>query len=98
MPPSCRLASGEEALHRSASAKEAEAAPELAQDALQTLLSNLSNAGADAAEGHARRILLGLGFTFRQIESPVSQLSGEESSLPGASPAYGGNTHVKQNP
>ena len=40
------------------------------------LLDNLSNAGADAAEGRARRILLGLGFTPRQMDSPVSRLSG----------------------
>ena len=46
------------------------------------LLSNLSNAGADAAEGQARRILLGLGFTPRQMDSPVSQLSGQNSTLP----------------
>ena len=73
----CRLAAGEEALHRSASAKEAEAAPDLAQDMLQTLLDNLNIAGADAAEGRARKILLGLGFTSKQMESPVSKLSGQ---------------------
>ena len=89
MPPSCakqlhsccRAAAGEEALHRSASAKEAEAAPGLAQDTMQTLLDNLSNAGADAAEGRARKILLGLGFTSGQMDSPVSRLSGQPANV-----------------
>lgn len=51
---------------------------------LQTLQDNLSNAGADAAEGRARRILLGLGFSSKQMDSPVSQLSGDNVILPGA--------------
>ena len=45
------------------------------------LLDNLSNAGADAAEGRARRILLGLGFTTRQMDSPVSRLSGQHTAF-----------------
>ena len=77
----CRLAAGEEVLHRSASTKEAEAAPGLAQDMMQTLLDNLSNAGADAAEGRARRILLGLGFASGQMDSPVSRLSGHPNNF-----------------
>jgi len=47
---------------------------------LQTLLDNLNIAGADAAEGRARKILLGLGFTSRQMDSPVSKLSGQTST------------------
>ena len=74
----CRLAAGREALHRSATAKEVEAAPALAQDALQGLVDNLSAAGADAAEARARKILLGLGFTTGQLSAPVSWLSGED--------------------
>ena len=74
----CRLAAGREALRRSPTAKEAEAAPAPAQDALQGLLDNLSAAGADAAEARARKILLGLGFSTGQMGCPVSQLSGED--------------------
>ena len=74
---SCRLAAGEEALHRSASAKEAEAVPGMAQDTLQTLLDSLSAAGADAAEARARKILLGLGFKTQQMDAPTSRLSGK---------------------
>ena len=74
----CRLAAGEDVLRRSATAKEAEAAPALAQDALQGLVDNLSAAGADTAEARARRILLGLGFSTGQMGSPVSRLSGED--------------------
>ena len=73
-----RLAAGRDALHKSATAKEAEAAPALAQDALQGLVDNLSAAGADAAEARARKILLGLGFSTRQMGAPVSRLSGED--------------------
>ena len=73
---SCRLAAGEEALHKSASAKEAEAVPGMAQDTLQTLLDSLSAAGADAAEARARKILLGLGFKTQQMDAPTSRLSG----------------------
>ena len=76
----CRLAAGKEALHRSASSKEAEAAPDLAQDMLQTLLDNLNIDGADAAEGRAQKILLGLGFPSKQMDSPVSKLSGQTST------------------
>ena len=74
----CRLAAGEEALRRGATAREAEAAPALAQDALQGLADALSAAGADTAEVRARKILLGLGFSAGQMGSPVSQLSGED--------------------
>ena len=73
----CRLAAGEESLRRGATAKEAEAAPALAQDALQGLVDALSVAGADAAEARARKILLGLGFSTGQMGSSVSRLSGE---------------------
>ena len=74
----CRLAAGEEALRRGATAKEAGAAPALAQDALQGLADALSAAGADAAEARARKILLGLGFSTGQMGSPVARLSGED--------------------
>ena len=73
----CRLAAGEDAMRKGATAKEAEAAPALAQDALQGLTDALSAAGADAAEARARKILLGLGFSTGQMGSPVSRLSGE---------------------
>lgn len=74
----CRLAAGREALHRSATAKEVEAAPALAQDALQGLVDSLSAAGADAAEARAQKILLGLGFNTGQMGASVSRLSGED--------------------
>ena len=49
----------------------------MAQDTLQRLLDSLSAAGADAAEAHARKILLGLGFKTQQMDAPTSRLSGK---------------------
>jgi ATPase subunit of ABC transporter with duplicated ATPase domains len=76
-----RLAAGEEALHRSASAMEAQAVPRMAQDTFQTLIDSLSAAGADAAQARARKILLGLGFKTQQTDAPTSRLSGKAGVL-----------------
>ena len=74
----------EAAAERKPSARELEAALAAAQERLEGLLESLSIADADAAEGRARRILRGLGFSSRQIDSPVSLLSGDTlaASLP----------------
>ena len=66
----------EAAAERPPSTRETTAAPAVAQGLLETLLENLSIADADAAEGRARKILLGLGFSARQIDGSVLLLSG----------------------
>lgn len=71
-----RLAAAEESAAREITPKELSAAPGLAQSMLEGLLESLSIADADAAEGRARRILGGLGFSARMQDGPLSQLSG----------------------
>lgn len=76
--PACasRCAAAEAAAGRPPTARELAAAPAAARGLLEGLMESLSIADADAAEGRARKILLGLGFATRQIDGPVSLLSG----------------------
>ncbi|BDA48302.1 probable ATP-binding cassette sub-family F member 3 [Coccomyxa sp. Obi] len=71
-----RCEATEAAAERPPTAREITAAPAVAQGLLETLLENLSIADADAAEGRARKILRGLGFSTRQIDGSVALLSG----------------------
>jgi ATPase subunit of ABC transporter with duplicated ATPase domains len=75
-----RLAAAEASAARQATPKELSSAPALAQSLLEGLLENLSIADADAAEGRARRILGGLGFSARMQDGPLSHLSGTPRS------------------
>lgn len=71
-----RLAAAEASEKASATPKELSAAPAAAQLMLEGILENLSIADADAAEGRARRILGGLGFSARMQDGPLLHLSG----------------------
>lgn len=73
-----RLSAAEGSAARAPTPKELSAAPGVAQSLLEGLLENLSIADADAAEGRARRILGGLGFTAQMQDGPLSHLSGME--------------------